>query len=160
MVWSIEPNKGLGRLRFGMVPEDVADVSHMGRAGHVYRGSGGRMMEYRGLGHPVCEYESGRLTRIVAGHHMQGVVFEGMEVFSLDPPVLLRRLESRLGPVTLCNEQLYFMGAGLCFGGFYDPLDRCFFAPQRDYHDERCVTLFAPGESDEVHQAQEELSFL
>lgn len=160
MGWTIEPNGGLGPLRLGMTQTEVAALPVMGKPGHVYRGSGGRIMEYRGLTLPICEYGEGRLDRIVAGRHVEGVRFEGIDVFDVAPPELIRLMETRLGSVTLCQEQLCFTAAGLMLGGYYDARDGQFFEPKIEYHDERSVTLYAPGARRDDCTRAEALSFL
>lgn len=160
MLWSIDPNGGLGPLRLGMTPSEVAALPNMGKPGHVYRGAGGRVMEYRGLTLPICEYGDGLLNRVVAGRHVLEVGFEGIDVFDAAPADLIRLLESRLGPVTLCQEQLCFPKAGLMLGGYYDARDRRFFEPRIEHHDERSVTIYtADCRADDCARA-EALSFL
>ncbi|TCO72777.1 hypothetical protein [Rhodovulum euryhalinum] len=160
MAWSIAPGQGCGPLRLGMTQGDVAALPDMGRPQHVYRGSGGRQMEYRGLALPICEYQDDALVRIVAGRHVEGLNLEGMDPFANDPVEFVRRLESNLGPVTLCQEQLCFHAAGLILGGFYEPHDRRFFQPEIEYHDERSVTLCRPGTCTGSCETGETLSFL
>ncbi|SIO37381.1 hypothetical protein SAMN05444722_1739 [Rhodovulum sp. ES.010] len=160
MMWSISPGEGLGPLRLGMTQDAVAALPMMGKPQHVYRGSGGQQMEYRGLRLPICEYETGVLTRIVTGRHVAGVRFEGIDLFDGDPEQVTRRLESALGPAALCNEQLCFLKGGISLGGFYDANDHDFFAPEIEYHDERCVTLYAPGACPGDCREGEPLSFL
>ncbi|MBK1636371.1 hypothetical protein [Rhodovulum adriaticum] len=160
MIWTIRPGQGLGPLDLGMTPEAVAEVPGLGRAGHVYRGTGGRTMEYRGLHLPICEYREGQLVRIVTGRHVAGVQFAGVDLFAVETAVMLRLLESRLGPVTLCTEQLFFGTAGLCLSGFYDMHDHQFFKPGVEYHDERSLALFAPGQSGGEGEDHEPISFL
>lgn len=160
MTWSIEPGLGLGPLRLGMTREDVETLPVMGRPQHVYRGSGGRQMEYRGLALPICEYADGALVRIVSGRHMTGVRFDGIEVFADTPQGVVRAMEAQLGAVTLCQEQLCFHRAGLMLGGFYEPHDRRFFQPEIEYHDERSVTLYLPGTCTGSCDVADALSFL
>jgi len=160
MTWSIAPGLGLGPLRLGMTREDIEALPVMGRPQHLYRGSGGRQMEYRGLALPICEYSDGALVRIVSSRHVPGVRFDGMEVFATDPLSLVRAMESQLGAVTLCQEQLCFPTAGLILGGFYEPHDRRFFQPEIEYHDERSVSLYRPGTCNGSCDVAESLSFL
>ncbi|TCP43982.1 hypothetical protein [Rhodovulum marinum] len=160
MSWSIAPGQGVGELRLGMSREAVEELPAMGRAQHVYRGSGGRQMEYRGLGLPICEYRDGALMRIVASRHVAGVRIDGMDVFASDPLALVKALETRFGAVTLCQEQLCFRAAGLILGGFYEPHDHRFFRPDIEYHDERSVTLYQPGTCAGSCDVSEALSFL
>ncbi|TCP62875.1 hypothetical protein EV663_101135 [Rhodovulum bhavnagarense] len=160
MIWPIAPNRGLGPLLLGMSPENVARLSGMGRAEHVYRGRDGRMMEYRGLDAPICDYRDGRLCRIVAGRKVRDVQFSGVDLFAAETLTVLRLLETRLGPVTLCAEQLFFGEANLCLAGFYDAHDHQCFDPATEYHDERSVVLFAPGEDGTEGATYEVVSFL
>lgn len=160
MVWSIAPRQGLGDLTLGMTPEEVAALPGLGRPGHVYRGRGNRMMEYRSLTVPVCEYRDGQLCRVVAGRHVKGVRFAGVDLFMAEARTMLGLLESRLGPVTLCAEQLFFAEANLCLSGFYDAHDHQCFDPVTEYLDERSLTLYAPGEEGVEGAAPETLSFL
>ncbi|WP_156882972.1 hypothetical protein [Rhodovulum sp. P5] len=158
MVWTIVPGQGLGRLRFGMSPEEVAALPGMGRAGHVYRGRGNRIMEYRGLSVPVCEYSGGALCAIVAGRHVEAVVFDGIDLFAAGPREVLHGLEQRFGTAQLCQEQLVFAPAGLRLGGYYDAHDHRFFEPGVDYHDERFVTLCVPDQVVAPSEQREEVS--
>ncbi|MBN2906036.1 MAG: hypothetical protein JXJ18_04950 [Rhodobacteraceae bacterium] len=160
MDWTIEPNQGLGPLHLGMTQAQVAALPVMGRAGHVYRGSGGRVMEYRGPNLPLCEYHGGVLCRIGTGRHVDGVRFAGVDLYAARPLAVLRLLEARLGALTLCQEQVFVMAAGLCLDGFYDPLDHSIFDPAAEYHDERGVTLFAPAACGPAEEGHEALSFL
>lgn len=160
MIWSIAPKRGLGPLTLGMSTDEVVDLPGMGRPGHVYRGMGGRAMEYRGLDVPICEYRDGKLCRIVAGRHVTGVQFAGVDLFAAQPRIVLRFLESRLGPVTMCAEQLYFADAQISLGGFYDTIDHACFDPAVEYHDERSIALFAAGESGVEEEAHEAMSFI
>ena len=59
MSWRIVPGQGVGPLRFGMTQAAVAAVPVAGRPSHVYRGSGERLMEYRGLAVPVSSTKTG-----------------------------------------------------------------------------------------------------
>ncbi|MBL3571440.1 hypothetical protein BV509_07395 [Rhodovulum sulfidophilum] len=145
MFWTVHPGHGLGSLSFGMTPEDVKAQPGLGRPGHVYRGSRGRVMEYRGLAVPICEYGPGGLNCIIAGRKVAGVRLQGTNIFDTDPEAIVRLLESRLGPAQLCQEQLCFPKAGLLLGGFFDAHDKCFFRPDAEYHDERSVTIYMPG---------------
>jgi len=139
---------------------EVAALPDMGRAGHVYRGTGGQAMEYRGLAVPVCEYGRGGLCRIVAGRHVAALVYDGIELFAINPAEVLRRLEQRFGPPRFCQEQLCFDRAGLILGGFYDVSDHAVFEPDNEYHDERSVTLCSPGLCGLPCEAEEAVSFL
>lgn len=160
MAWTIAPNRGLGPLSLGMTPEEVEALPVMGKPGHVYRGSGGRRMEYRGLDLPICEYSGDALCKIVAGRHVRGVRFEGADVFSTGPRAMLRTFEEHLGPVSLCRETLCFLKAGVILDGFYDARDHSFFEPEADYHDERSVTLCLPEASGCAETTDETVSFL
>lgn len=160
MVWSIAAGHGLGPLSLGMTEEEVAALPVMGKPHHVYRGMGGKRMEYRGLSLPICEYEKGALVRIVSSRHVPGVHFDGLDLFAIDPKELTRHLERILGPLTLCNEQLCFVNGGLMLGGFYDANDHDFFAPEIEYHDERCVTVHSPGACPGDCDKGERLSFI
>lgn len=159
MSWTISPGEGLGPLRLGMTRPEVEALPHMGKPQHLYRGAGGRQMEYRGLGVPICEYADGTLQRIVASRHVEGVRFDGLDVFGTEPQGLVRAMEALLGKVTLCQEQLCFPEAGVILGGFYEPHDRRFFQPEIEYHDERSVTLYAPGGCAGTCDIAEPLSF-
>jgi len=161
MSWRIVPGQGVGPLRFGMTQAAVAAVPVAGRPSHVYRGSGERLMEYRGLAVPVCEYLRGGLCRVIAGRHVAGLQLDGIDLFGTAPAKVLRALEKRLGAPRLCQEQLCFSGAGLMLGGFYDAGDHRFFEPAVEYHDERSVTLYPPGPCGLPGEAEEEVvSFL
>ncbi|HDR28133.1 hypothetical protein [Rhodovulum sp.] len=160
MVWSIAPGEGLVPLRLGMSRAEVEALPLMGRPQHVYRGAGGRQMEYRGLGLPICEYREDALVCIVSSRHVQGVLFEGEDFFAADPSEIVRRLEERLGNVALCQEQLCFPEAGLTLGGFYEPHDRRFFQPEIEYHDERSVTVYRPGSCPGTCENSDAMSFL
>lgn len=141
MAWNVIPGRGLGPLCFGMSPQQVRDLPMMGNTAHVYRGRQGQMMEYRGMSVPVCEYQGGTLSTIVAGRHVPGVTLGPVGLFTWDPRAVVEHLEMRFGKASLAQEQLVFEEAGLRLGGFYDAHDHAFFAPGSDYRDERFVTL-------------------
>ncbi|MBL3597955.1 hypothetical protein JMM63_20795 [Rhodovulum sulfidophilum] len=145
MIWTVHPGRGLGALSFGMTPEDVQSHPDLGRPGHVYRGSRDRVMEYRGLSVPICEYGPNGLNCIIACRKVMGVRYQGAALFEADPKAVVKLMETQLGPARLCQEQLCFPGAGLLLGGFFDPHEQCFFHPEADYQDERSITVCIPG---------------
>ncbi|ARC88676.1 hypothetical protein [Rhodovulum sp. MB263] len=161
MIWTVQPGRGLGALAFGMTPEDVQAHPDLGRPGHVYRGSRGRVMEYRGLSVPICEYGPNGLNCIIAGRKVSGVRYQGASLFDADPQAVVKLMEAQLGPARLCQEQLCFPAAGLLLGGFFDPHDQCFIRPEVEYHDERSITVCLPGACVAVCAEERELvSFL
>ncbi|MBK5934979.1 hypothetical protein C8N32_11169 [Rhodovulum imhoffii] len=142
MNWVVLPHEGLGPLRFGMAPSEVAVQTGMGRPRHVYYGRAGSTMEYRGLGVPLCEFEGGALTRIRTGRQLGAVVFNGIDLYAAAPGEVLRFLEAVAGQAEMFREILLFRGLGLGLSGFYDPCDGRFCNPAVDTHDERAITLY------------------
>ncbi|MFA5539382.1 MAG: hypothetical protein WCZ72_03685 [Gemmobacter sp.] len=160
MEWDIRPYDGLGPLRLGMSPAEVAALPEMGAPEAVDTAFDGSVVEFRGLFRPACNFAGGRLVVIDTGWRVQGVRFGGAELYRLDPAEAMRLLERAAGGASLDMGTVFFMAIGVNASGFWLEQERRFRDPVRDGQDDRGIAVFARGVFDEFLPEHQPVSFL
>jgi len=144
--WTIYRGIGIGPLRLGMSPAEVAAV--LGEPENSNREFDGSVREHRTAA-PILGYVDGRLTDIDAGADLRGVRFEELDVFAASPETVVRRLFDRNGGKALAGlGSVLFLSLGINTGGFYDADAGRFIAPDEDEGRDRGLAVFAAGSFD------------
>ncbi len=96
MTWLIDSFSGIGPIKFGMTPEDVA--THIGAPDRSRRGlRPDTFSEHRGTKAPVVRYRGNRVSEIEAFYNIGVVMFRGISVFGTNGLKVLRALEELNG---------------------------------------------------------------
>jgi hypothetical protein len=149
MTWPIHPGSGLGFLRFGMSPAEVAQLPGMPPVRHIVPGGDGSVRASRGVGFPLFIHEDDRLTGIDTTRRVSGVTFESLDVYA-DPPgeVLMAFLVAELSAggtgARLLLDVVHFPALGVACSGFWYPETGQIHLPGLD-EDTRGLALNQPG---------------
>lgn len=119
------PHIGIGDLRFGMNPEQVAALLGPWRSMHRRlpwdvgrRQSEGRITEYRdALDSPVVSYVAGHADVIALSCHQAGLIFRGLRVFGETAEAFVQHLERAGGPLVQVPGIVLSPGLGMGIGG-------------------------------------------
>lgn len=115
MDWEIVSFEGMGPIKFGMTPEEVAAV--VGAPGRSRRGlRPGSFNEFRGTTAPIVRYNENRVREIEAFYDLESVSFSGINLFQSDGLEVLRRLEELNGDAKLSVGIVLFDKLGLTTG--------------------------------------------
>jgi hypothetical protein len=92
MEWEIISFEGMGPIRFGTTPEEVAAV--VGEPDRSRRGlRPGSFNEFRGTKAPIVRYSENRVKEIETFYDLKSVRFRGIDFFQTDGIEVLRQLE-------------------------------------------------------------------
>jgi hypothetical protein len=133
MTWLIDSFTGIGPIKFGMAPEDVA--THIGAPDRSRRGiRPGSFSEHRGTKAPIVRYRENRVSEIEAFYDVGVVMFRGISIFEKNGLDVLRGLEELNGGAAISVGIILFDKLGLTAGRL-DESSRT----------EHSVTAFAAG---------------
>jgi hypothetical protein len=115
MTWLIDSFSGIGPIKFGMTPEDVA--THIGAPDRSRRGlRPDTFSEHRGTKAPVVRYRENRVSEIEAFYDIGVVTFRGISVFGTNGSKVLRALEELNGGAAISVGIILFDRLGLTVG--------------------------------------------
>ncbi|TCV65350.1 hypothetical protein [Neorhizobium sp. S3-V5DH] len=115
MEWEIVSFVGMGPIRFGMSPEEVAGI--VGPPDRSRRGlRPGTFNEFRGTKAPIVRYNENRVREIEAFYDLESVTFQGIDLFHTNGIEVLRRLEELNGDARLSVGIILFDKLGLTAG--------------------------------------------
>ena len=118
MTWLIDSFSGIGPIKFGMTPEDVA--THIGAPDRSRRGlRPDTFSEHRGTKAPIVRYRGNRVREIEAFYDIGVVMFRGISVFEtngLNGLKVLRALEELNGGAAISVGIILFEKLGLTAG--------------------------------------------
>nr|WP_298100419.1 hypothetical protein [uncultured Shinella sp.] len=147
MEWLIETFEGMGTIRFGMTPEDVAIA--LGAPDRSRRGRRpGSFSEHRGTPSPIVRYRDNKVCEIEAFYDLGVVEFRGISLFQTDGKQVLRQLEALNGGAMISVGIVLFDQIGLTTGRLDEGA--------RTAHS---VTAFSPGTWDNNISDFEMISF-
>lgn len=145
MDWPIIPHFGMGSLRFGMSPPQVAKLPGLGVPQTSHREWDGSVSEFRSLGQPQLSYADYRLRDNDTDYRVGRVLFDDLDVYGVEPEVVIRRLMASNGGSALVGAgSLLFTDIGINTGGFYDEKSQR-FARLSGAEPARSLAVFAPG---------------
>jgi hypothetical protein len=143
MFWEIKPFVGLGSVLFGMTDAEVAALGPTpGPLLNRWVEDDGTVIEYREMDEPTISYCNGRVCFIAAVPKVENVIWQGINVFQLEPKTLLQLLEMANGGARVGLGFVLFENLGLRADGFYFHKERQFFRLNSDDQDDRCIALF------------------
>lgn len=147
MEWHVQTFEGMGPIRFGMTPEDVALV--LGPPQRSRRGLRlGSFSEHRGTRVPIVRYRDNKVREIEAFYDLGLVEFRGISLFRADGRQVLRQLEALNGGAMISVGIVLFDQIGLTTGRLDEGA--------RTGHS---VTAFSPGTWDNNDSGFEMISF-
>lgn len=123
-IWSINPNKGLGPLEFGMTQAQVAAFEAvMGplddTTTETLPDGGLAINEFRDRDAPLCSFQDGRLAYLSIGQSDTiDVRFQGVSVFQDDPKRVYSTLGRAAGAVFWHRNSVIMPSLGLELAGF------------------------------------------
>lgn len=115
MTWLIHSFSGIGPIKFGMTPEDVA--THIGTPDRSRRGlRSDTFSEHRGTKAPIVRYRGNRVREIEAFYDIGVVMFRGISIFETNGLKVLRALEQLNGGAAISAGIILFDKLGLTAG--------------------------------------------
>jgi hypothetical protein len=145
MRWDIHPWNGIGPLKFGMTPIDVAAFDNT--IGQTIRTDVNNSFrsEYRPSYTPYCEYENDHLNLVdTANSEKISVFFEEIDIFHEDSRNVMRYLEKKNGGIKGSNVGgTLFENIGIVARNFFDIKNRTYF--KKGTQDDRSMAIFAQG---------------
>ncbi len=115
MAWLIDSFSGIGPIKFGMTPEDVA--THIGAPDRSRRGlRSDTFSEHRGTKAPIVRYRGNRVREIEAFYDIGVVMFRGISIFETNGLKVLRTLEELNGGAVISGGIILFDKLGLTVG--------------------------------------------
>jgi hypothetical protein len=145
-MWEIIVGIGVGPLRFGMSPDQVAALPEMGPPDRARSAPGGGLIERRGPTRPVVSYRDAHLIDI----DMEDVLpvrLGTLDVFTTDPRAVMAALFEANGGAALAGfGYIFFDRLGLNTEGFFDMGTGLFHDPQREDNGRRGMAAIAPAE--------------
>lgn len=146
--WDVKPFIGLGPLKFGMSPHDVAAFnSEIGEIIHVDDMFGFRA-EHRPYYTPKCEYKEEALVSIDTHRNEKfSIFFEDLDVYESDPALVIKSLSQRNGGAKSHFGSILFENLGINIRGFYLIEEQAFFRPDSS-QDDRTLAIFSRGTLD------------
>lgn len=146
--WLIEPFQGMGPIRFGMPPEEVAAI--VGAPDRSRQGlRPGSFREFRDVRAPVVHYRDNRVAEIEAFYDLQPLIFQQIRIFETSGLQVLRQLEALNGGAMISVGIVLFNNLGLTTGRLDEE--------PRTGHS---VTAFKAGMWDDMTDDFESISFL
>lgn len=147
MGWEIISFEGMGPIRFGMSPDEVAAL--VGPPDRSRRGLRlGAFHEIRGARAPIVRYNQSRVREIEAFYDLGHVTFNGISVFETAGDEVLRQLEALNGGARVSLGIILFDRLGMTLGRLDEQV-----------RTEHSVTAFATGTWDGKTEDFEAISF-
>jgi hypothetical protein len=147
MEWLIATFEGMGPIRFGMTPDEVAVA--LGPPDRSRRGFRlGSFSEHRDIRAPIVRYRDNKVREIEAFYDLGLVKFRGISLFQTDGKQVLRQLEALNGGAIISVGTVLFDRLGLTTGRLDESA--------RTGHS---VTAFSPGTWDNIVGGFEMISF-
>lgn len=113
MTWEILPYVGMGPVKFGMTPEEVASL--LGPPISV-RTKNIRRNEQRQRNTPIVRFRNGHVSEIEAYYDVPNVTLNGVDIFKDNPVKVLQFLEERNGGCLEDVGILLFINLGVSMG--------------------------------------------
>lgn len=132
MTWEILPFSGMGPIRFGMSPVQVADI--IGEPDAIDEEDDGYRREFRSENLPVISYQDGQVSEIEAFREVEGVTLAGRAIFGEPGLEVMRFLEEQNGGAMANVGTVLFNDIGITCGR----LDE---SPKEDHS----ITVFSRG---------------
>ncbi|TDX83829.1 hypothetical protein EDE05_106238 [Neorhizobium sp. R1-B] len=146
MEWEIVSFEGMGPIRFGMSPAEVAAI--IGPPESADEDDGSRR-EYRAIDVPIVSYEDNVVTEIEAFYEVENVSFRGRRIFDEPGLAIIQFLEQENGGARMNVGTVLFRKIGITSG--------CIDQRTRGDHS---ITAFAQGLWDDRLDRFKELTFL
>lgn len=146
MEWEIIPFVGMGPIRFGMSPADVANLVGVPETTDN-RPNGIR--EFRAVDVPIVAYENGAVTEIEAFYDVKNVTFRGRNIFEENGLAILQFLERENGGASLDVGIVMFERIGITAGRLDEAVSG-----------DHSITAFAKGLWDDSLEDFEAKSFI
>lgn len=149
--WTIVPNQGVGRLRFGMTPaEALAAMPEIGEPERTLTEFDGTLIEDRGTTLPKLAFADGRLRDVDFNGPVEGVRFEDLDIFAAPSEIVMQRLFARNGGALAGLGSVLFLTLGINTGAFFE-LETYTFSPEPAAPGVyRTLAVFAPGAFDDL----------
>ena len=148
--WTIHPYVGVGQLKFGMTPDEVAAILGPPEGSRPVA-STGELRERREKSALQAVYAAGdrRLVELGFSPPIAGLEFDGVRLFTSPSHDALREILRR-DPAPLADVGfVVFFDLGLSLTGFDD-----------DDEDDKAVTVFDKGRWDEIRPQMQKFVFL
>ncbi|MGI2036256.1 hypothetical protein ACRQ1B_28175 [Rhizobium panacihumi] len=113
MEWEIQPFIGMGPLRFGMFPAEVAAI--VGPPESVDEDDE-YLREYRAVELPIVSYENNVVTEIEAFYDVENVIFRGRRVFDEPGLAILQFFEQETHGARVNAGTVLFKDIGITAG--------------------------------------------
>ncbi|RYZ81575.1 MAG: hypothetical protein EOP06_23260 [Proteobacteria bacterium] len=110
MGWEIAPFIGMGPIRFGMTPAEVASIIGVPESADE---DGGYLREYRAIDLPIIAYENNMVTEIEAFSEVENVTFRGRRIFDEQGLAIARFLEEENGGASINVGTILFKNIGV-----------------------------------------------
>jgi hypothetical protein len=146
VAWEISRFAGMGPIRLGMSPTQVADI--IGEPDAIDEESDGYRREFRSEALPVISYQDGQVTEIEAFREVEGVTLAGRAIFGEPGLEIMRFLEEQNGSAMANVGTVLFNDIGISCGR----LDE---SPKEDHS----ITVFVRGLWDDGLSRCEEVAF-
>ena len=160
MIWEISPLIGLGPLKFGMKPEDIALIDGLGPVTNSFKAYDGSVNEYRTMDIPVCNYAKGILAAVDTNSQVKNLTLDGMDIYNTPPLQVIQTLERLNGGAKSGLGSMLFINIGINISGFYIEEEKRLYEPEAEERDERGLGMFIKGAFDSVIDEYEEITFL
>lgn len=122
-IWNIAPKVGVGPLRFGMTPDDVAALGVLPPVENT-TDEHGEYQENRGLGEPLLRYIDGKLVEIVCDEPSdRHYTYKGVWVFDPDARKVVLAVTEGTNEVEIEDGYFYPPEAGLTFWYYIDRIE-------------------------------------
>lgn len=132
----IDPYVGLGPLRFGMTPDEVAQFDNV--FGQVQRdrfqAETGVRTELRTHYSPYCQYKNNRLWAIDTNLISRpfSLVLDNIDIYAIEPRDALKALEIKNGGAQVNFAYVYFNKLGLVLRDFYEITKKTYSNKEKD----------------------------
>jgi hypothetical protein len=144
--WEILPFIGMGAIRFGMSPAEVAAIVG---APESLDEDHGDLREYRAVELPIVSYENNVVTEIEAFNDMENVIFRGRRIFDEPGLAILQFLEQENNGARMNVGTVLFKDIGVTAGRLDDRT-----------HGDHSITAFAQGLWDDRLARFKEITFV
>ena len=160
MNWEITPLVGLGPLKFGMSPKEVARIEGLGPVTDSHTAYDNSLNEFRTMDVPVCNYVDGLLAAVDTNHLVENVKLDGIDVYQTSPERLVKMLERLNRGAKIGLGSILFNEIGINISGFYLEEEAKFFDPGTGDIDERGLGMFRKGGFDPYLNEYRTINFL
>lgn len=145
-MWEIKPFVGMGPIRFGMSPTEVAAIIGLPESTDD---DDDYLREYRVVELPIVSYENNVVTEIEAFYDVEKVTFRGRQIFDEPGLAILQFLERENGGARINVGTVLFQNIGITCGRL-----------DEGARGDHSVTAFARGLWDDRISRFKALSFL